>query len=267
MSSGVFAVARNLFEHEAFEDEPFTEREAWIWLIREAAWKERQVRVGRDAVKLMRGQCTGSVRFMADRWKWSKSRVDRFLRRLAGEGMVKIEAGQQRDSSGTTVLKVQNVITICNYDDYQRVSLPDTILESQEPGQGAGQQRDTSGTNKNTGSNNLENIPLRGPVAVGEKSAEAELFRFGKSVLGKNAGGVIVNLRKACEYDDAYALELLQQAAEKHEPMAWVQAAIKSVKDRPYRNVAGVKTGPVAIESREDRAYREWEDRYYATVL
>lgn len=106
-----------------------------------------------------------------------------------------------------------------------------------------------------------------GPVAVDGKSAEAELFRFGKSVLGKNAGGVIVNLRKACEYDDAYALQLLQQAAEKHEPMAWVQAAIKSTADRPYRSVLGVEVAPVLIESREDREWRRQEAEIYRNVL
>lgn len=107
-----------------------------------------------------------------------------------------------------------------------------------------------------------------GPVAVEGKSAEAELFRFGKSVLGKNAGGVIVNLRKACEYDDAYALQLLQKAAGKHDPMEWINATIRASRDRPYRGVVNMEdAGARAIESKADRAQREWEDRYYATVI
>lgn len=110
--------------------------------------------------------------------------------------------------------------------------------------------------------------PLRGPAAVSGKGLEAEVFAFGKSVLGKNSGGVIVNLRKTCEYDDAYVLGLLRQASEKHEPMAWVQAAIKSVKDRPYRGVinAPVSDGPI-IESREDREWRLREAEIYRNVL
>lgn len=112
-----------------------------------------------------------------------------------------------------------------------------------------------------------EEIPLRGPVAVVGKTIEAEVFAFGKSVLGKNAGGVIVNLRKACEYDDAYVLELLKQAADKHEPMAWVQAAIKSTKDRPYRGmVNGFASDTPAIESREDREWRKRETEIYRNV-
>ena len=34
---GVFALDRGIFDHLAFADEAFTEREAWAWLIAEAA--------------------------------------------------------------------------------------------------------------------------------------------------------------------------------------------------------------------------------------
>lgn len=113
MSSGVFAVSRDIFEHRFFAGEPFTEREAWVWLIREAAWKARRVRVKDGMVSLKRGQLATSVRFMADRWQWHRSSVDRFLKRLKTETMISI-----------SVETGQSVITICNYDTYQRVSLP-----------------------------------------------------------------------------------------------------------------------------------------------
>lgn len=110
-------------------------------------------------------------------------------------------------------------------------------------------------------------IPLRGPAALPAENLEAEVFRFGKSVLGKSAGGVLVNLRKACDYDDAYALDLLRQAAEKHDPMAWVQAAIKSVKDRPYRGVVNDRAEGPVIESKDDREWRKREAEIYRNVL
>ncbi len=34
---GVFAVDRGIWDHPMFACEPFTEREAWQWLIAEAA--------------------------------------------------------------------------------------------------------------------------------------------------------------------------------------------------------------------------------------
>jgi hypothetical protein len=79
---GVFAVDRGIWDHPMFADEPFTEREAWSWLIGEASFKARARNIGGKIVQLERGQLAASVRFMAERWKWSKSRVDRFLKRL-----------------------------------------------------------------------------------------------------------------------------------------------------------------------------------------
>lgn len=113
MSTGVFAVSRGLFDHPMFAAEPFTEREAWIWLIKEAAWKDRKVRVGSRLVSLSRGQCVFSTRFMAGKWKWSEARVRRYLFRLKNDAMIDAVA----DAHATQ-------ITICNYDEYQRVSLP-----------------------------------------------------------------------------------------------------------------------------------------------
>lgn len=253
MSGGVFAVARNIFEHDCFEDEPFTEREAWLWIIREAAWKPRKVRIGKSVIALDRGQCAFSIRFMAERWKWSKSRVARFLDRLKNETMI-----------GTGADQTITVITVCNYDDYQRVSLPDETPSGTDDGTSVGQQRDKQEIITNT---ITENIPLRGPAASTGKTIEAEVFAFGKTVLGKSSGGIIVNLRKACEYDDEQALDLLRQSAEKHDPMAWINAAIKSVKGRPYRGAVNVETndGP-SIESRDDREWRKREAEIYRGV-
>jgi len=110
---GVFALDRGWFNHPTFADEPFTEREAWAWLIAEAAWKPRRRRIGSRLIELDRGQLAGSVRFLAERWKWSKSRVDRFLNRLKIETMIGTD-------SGTGIL----VVSVCNFNKYQRVGVP-----------------------------------------------------------------------------------------------------------------------------------------------
>jgi hypothetical protein len=128
---GVFAVDRGIFDHPLFAKEPFTEREAWIWLIKEAAWKDRAVRAGTAVIKLKRGECAHSYRFMADIWQWSKSRVERFVNRLKIETLVMTRSG-----TGVTV------ITICKYDEYQRVSLPRGTESGTVSGTEAGQQRD-----------------------------------------------------------------------------------------------------------------------------
>ena len=108
---GFVSVDRGVFDHPMFAPEPFTEREAWLWMIAEAAWKPMTVRAGRAVLQIDRGQIACSLRFLATRWKWPETSVRRFLSRLAAGGddaLVVIDAAQ-------SVTR----ITICNYDKYQ----------------------------------------------------------------------------------------------------------------------------------------------------
>lgn len=106
--SGYIAIQRGLLNHPAFKKEPFTEREAWIWLIEEAAWKPKTVRVGDALFSLNRGELAHACRYMAKAWGWHHLRVWRFLQRLEKRSM--IETLAERDATH---------ITICNYDKYQ----------------------------------------------------------------------------------------------------------------------------------------------------
>ena len=110
---GVFAVDRGIWDHPEFADEPFTEREAWQWLISEAAFKPRRKRIGHTVFDLERGQLACSLRFMAEAWQWKKDKVARFLKRLETATMIATQA--RHDAT---------IITVCKYSVYQRVSLP-----------------------------------------------------------------------------------------------------------------------------------------------
>lgn len=106
--SGTVNIARSIFDHAVFADEPKTEREAWIWLIMEASWKPRTRRVGAVVVETQRGQLAASVRFLASAWKWTAPKVQRYLKRLEKAEMIVTRA-----DTGVTV------ITVCNYDMFQ----------------------------------------------------------------------------------------------------------------------------------------------------
>lgn len=109
---GFFAVDRGVWDHHIFADEPFSEREAFLWLVGEAAFKPRRARVGNVVLELERGDVAHSLRFMAAKWKWSEPRVRRYLARLKKDEMICLKS-----DAGATQL------TICNYDRYQTASL------------------------------------------------------------------------------------------------------------------------------------------------
>ncbi len=132
MSGGTFNVSRDLWSDAAFQDEPFSEREAWLWMISEAAWKDREKRIGKVVVTLHRGQLAHSTRYLSDTWRWSHAKVRRFLNRVAERDMIVRE-------TGTGV----SVISIVKYDTYQFSAKPS--------GTEAAQKRHSSDTNEKKG--------------------------------------------------------------------------------------------------------------------
>jgi len=74
--SGVFLVSHKIFDSPGFKNEPFTEREAFLYLISEANKEE----AGRR--RYPRGACHVTTRQLTMKWQWAKSKVWRFLRKL-----------------------------------------------------------------------------------------------------------------------------------------------------------------------------------------
>lgn len=100
---------RGWHNSQIFGDAPFSERDAWSWVVGTAQWKNTVIRSTKGInVTVRRGQLFSSVRFMADKFKWSKDRVVRFLRRFTLWGNISVET-----------VSGQNLITVCNYEYYQ----------------------------------------------------------------------------------------------------------------------------------------------------
>jgi hypothetical protein len=132
--------------HRGWRDSPifkgeFSRSDAWVWLIERAAWKPAKVRIKGQTVPIARGELSFSVRFMAEAWGWSKSRVDRFLADLREESMIETRS-KIGTSAGHSAGQGQSIITICNYGKYQDRDEAKRDNDDAEIGTSAGQQRD-----------------------------------------------------------------------------------------------------------------------------
>jgi len=113
MTKGYVLISRGLLKHPRFKPSgPFTQFEAWYWLIEAAAYVPREVPIINgtrgDVVTLQPGELSHSIRFLARAWSWSDKRVQRFLSAL------------KSDQSVTTQTTTgQTVITLCNWGKYQ----------------------------------------------------------------------------------------------------------------------------------------------------
>lgn len=153
--SGTVNVSRSLWDDTTFKDSEMSQREAWIWLIAEASWKERVKRFGSVEIKTERGQVAVSTRFMARAWMWSEARVRRYLDMLENRRMVcrKIDAGV-------------TVITICKYDEYQNGPPKSDAAATQQ----STQQRRTADANEKKGERRVK----EGKKEYGGVSGEKE---------------------------------------------------------------------------------------------
>jgi hypothetical protein len=133
--NGVFAVSRGIFDDGDFADEPYTERQAFIWLIGAAAWKARKVqgRNGRGCVSIMlqRGEFCFAERFLAKKWKWSNSRVTRFLDKLERREILRSANRSANEAQSGAQIRVYS---LRSYNKFQVVGLPNRSANAAQSG-------------------------------------------------------------------------------------------------------------------------------------
>lgn len=95
-----------------FKPEPFTEREAFLWSIEEAAYLAHPQWFNGLQVYVERGQFATSIRKMAARFGWSEKRVRGFVQRMS-----KREKWAQHRADGGA--QAPTIITVRSYDKYQ----------------------------------------------------------------------------------------------------------------------------------------------------
>ena len=111
---GFIKLDRRLMEHWLWEDEPFTRAQAWIDLIYLANHENKDFMQSGVLIHGKRGNVYRSKMWLAERWRWSRGKVDRFLKLLQKEQMIT----ENRIRIGTTN---GTVITIVNYGKFQDV--------------------------------------------------------------------------------------------------------------------------------------------------
>ena len=142
ISSGWISLYRSVRDHWIWtHDKTFDYAHAWIDLLLDVNHEERKVIIEGRPVIIGRGQKWTSIRTLAERWGWSRNKVQRFLSVLQADGMLNLE----RTENGT-------LLTVVKYDDFQ--------VQRDTKGTLKGQQRDTKGTLKgrNNNDNNDNNI-------------------------------------------------------------------------------------------------------------
>lgn len=126
LMEGYIKISRAILNHPAVNkrNRTFCEASAWIWLLLEASFAERDFNIGDQKIRLNRGELCHSVSYMAEAWGWKQSRTRHYLDKL--EKLNCISRGKSHGiSDGKPIGKsadIPNTIKIVNYDEYQDMS-------------------------------------------------------------------------------------------------------------------------------------------------
>ncbi|MBO9437320.1 hypothetical protein J7354_01470 [Sulfitobacter sp. R18_2] len=216
--SGWYSVKRGTLEHEMFAPEgKWSKFEAWSWMVESAAYKPQVIDICGQPHTVPRGALCFSLRFMADKWKWSVKSVRTFLAKLEAHKTVKIEVVQVGSKRGTA----RTQVTLCNYDKYQ------------SPGHSTGTARAQHGHKEEQG-NNI-------PVGEADKSAPdlaSQIFTEGRKILcgagqsQASAGRLLGKWRK--EAGDAALIEAIGRAQREQaiDPVSFITGCLRFSKKK-----------------------------------
>lgn len=129
---------------DSFKPEPFTEREAFLWSIEQAAFQAHEQWFNGHSIAVGRGEFVTSLREMEKAFGWSLKRVRGFMDRMG-----KAEKWAQRRAYEGA--QSPTVISVCNYDVYQSVADDKGTVEGTAKGTRRAQSGHSKGTQQKEG--------------------------------------------------------------------------------------------------------------------
>ena len=111
-AAGWIKLHRCIQDNPAWNSEPFTRGQAWIDLILIANHQNGIIRRRGIKVSVKRGEVAYGYRTLADRWKWSIGKVQRFMDELKSDNQIHFRTDTEK-------IRVTSLIVITNYLKYQ----------------------------------------------------------------------------------------------------------------------------------------------------
>lgn len=125
--------------------ETFSRGQAFIDLLLMAAYADHPVMSQGKKINLKRGSMVTSIRYLADRWRWSKDKTLHFLNDLEADGTIEKVSDTKR-----------TVLTIVNYEKYQGYANTDRTQNGRKTDADRTQNGQTKERKK--GKRNISNI-------------------------------------------------------------------------------------------------------------
>lgn len=140
---GWVSIYREVEEHWIWQEKPFSPGQAWVSIILLMNHKDKKFPFNGKLTMVKRGSKITSIRKLAERFGWSRSKVCKFLDMLEDDKMVV----KNSDTKKT-------LLTVVNYDNYQK---PKDTKETQLRHHPDTTETPTDTNNKDNNANNVKN--------------------------------------------------------------------------------------------------------------
>ena len=234
MAYGWISIHRKIQQSDIWLDkEPFDKRSAWIDLIMMANHEDRQVLFNGKFIEVKRGEKITSLKQLSERWRWSRSKVKRFLNLLESGSMIELKTKQRYTS-----YKVVNYNVYQNEDISKRNEVETNLKQSRDEGE--------TKANTNNNINNYNNVNNNNGVDQSELNLDdpklAELIK-----LYEDCGFGLISPYSANmlrDYMEMYSFQWVKEAIQIAEQnnirtLAYINGILKKKKagnDKPRNN-------------------------------
>jgi hypothetical protein len=174
-NQGWVKIHRRMMDMDGYFSEAFCRNMAWVDLILLANHDDNFFRVRNIRVDVRRGQVGYGVEQLGERWKWSRGKVERFLKELETDKRV------IRQKNNVTTL-----ISLVNYKDYQEGDTANSKASDKADGHQTVKQTDINKNEKNEKNEKKINKPVkkRLPKILFRESEIFEKVRFAAALFG-----------------------------------------------------------------------------------
>lgn len=117
--TGHIKLHRAIQDNPLYLSEPFTKVMAWIDLLLNAKYEDEVERHRGSEVAVKRGQLVVSIGELARKWRWTRSKVQRFLDYLVRENAIERPIQSAIQNPIQSAIQLNSLISIVNYEKYQ----------------------------------------------------------------------------------------------------------------------------------------------------
>jgi hypothetical protein len=93
---GWIKVHRKVTEHWLYSAEPYDKFHAWMDLLLLCNRSPAKMMIDGKLMDVDSGELVTSIRFLCDRWKWSNTKVKRYLDTLQADGMLSVKSDSKK---------------------------------------------------------------------------------------------------------------------------------------------------------------------------